>query len=226
MIEQNLAILWDLDGTIVDTKEVHFSTWSYALNKFGFNLDRKVFDANFGRNNRTILPLFLGFKPKSRLAKQLVEEKEARFREIVVEQASLVHGVESWLEEAKQAKIPQVIASSAPLDNITAMISGYNLLQYFELFLSGKDLPAKPEPDVFLEAAKVIDRYPEQCLVIEDSLAGVKAAKKAGMTCIAVTTSHTPFELRLADLVLQDFTQPLAAALDKLGLSPKPDSEG
>lgn len=219
MTEQKLAMLWDLDGTIIDTKEVHFSTWSYALEKHGFNLDRKVFDANFGRNNRTTVPLFLGFTPKSRLAKKIAEEKEVRFREIVVEEALLVPGVESWLKDAKEAQIPQVIASSASMENITTMISGFGLEQYFDLFLSGADLPAKPEPDVFLEAAKVVDHYPEQCLVIEDALPGVKAAKKAGMLCIAVATGHPSFELRLADLVVQDFTDPLSDALGELGFS-------
>lgn len=218
MNDQNLAILWDMDGTIIDTTECHFTTWSYTLQKYGFELDRKVYDANFGRNNRTSLPLFLGFDPDPELFKLLLKEKEARFRQVAMDEASLVQGVESWLADAKEAYFLQAVASSASMENITTLMSRFNLLQYFDVFVSGDDLPAKPEPIVFLQAAKVLDQSPENCVVIEDSLSGVKAAKKARMKCIAVTTNHPKSELALADHIVEDFTQPLADVLKDMDL--------
>lgn len=218
MTDQKLAILWDMDGTIIDSTACHYSTWKVALEKYGFEIDRHVYQENFGRNNRALLPLLLGFTPKQDLFNKITTEKEALFRELAPQEASLVPGVEDWLVEAKNAQIPQAVASSASMRNISSLMTSFDLLVYFDFFLSGADLPAKPAPIVFLEAAKVLDRTPEQCLVIEDSQAGISAAKRAGMTCIAVATTHPKHELAMADMVVDDFTKPLMDILGVLGL--------
>ncbi len=96
-------------------------------------------------------------------------------------------------------------------------MSHFNLLHYFDRIVSGADLPAKPEPEVFLEAARQLKRKAGECLVIEDSLPGVKAAKNAGMKCIAVSTTMLPAELSMADKVVDDFTQPVLPMLAELG---------
>lgn len=218
MTDQKLAILWDMDGTIIDSTACHYLTWKHALEKYGFELDRHVYEENFGRNNRALLPLLLGFTPKQDLFKKITSEKESLFRELAPQEASLVPGVKGWLAEAKNEHIPQAIASSASMKNISSLMSSFDLLSYFDFFLSGADLPAKPEPIVFLETAKVLDRTPEQCLVIEDSLPGISAAKRAGMTCIAVAITHPKHELTMADMVVEDFTKPLLDVLGVLGL--------
>lgn len=218
MTETNLAILWDMDGTILDSKMCHFMSWRDTLKKHGFELNQDVYDENFGRNTRTILPLFLGFKPDKGVMKRIIQEKEARFREIAPKEARLVRGVETWLADAKKANITQAIASSAEMDNIREMMTSFNLLQYFDVFISGADLPAKPEPDVFLQATHVLDQSIERFIVIEDSPPGVKAAKRARMTCIAVATNQPKSELMMADLVLEDFTRPLMDVLNFLGI--------
>ena len=219
MIDPNLAILWDMDGTLIDTRACHLSTWTLTLEKYGYELDRKVFDANFGRNTRTILPLLLGFNPRRQLLDQLMDEKEALFRKTAPTEATLVPGVEAWLADAKAAQIPQIVASSASMENITSMMSGFNLLDYFDFFISGDELPAKPAPDIFLLAATLLDQSPQFCWVIEDSIAGVRAAKAAGMTCVAVSTNHTKYELTLADCVVEDFTHPLAEVIHQLEIN-------
>jgi beta-phosphoglucomutase-like phosphatase (HAD superfamily) len=86
------------------------------------------------------------------------------------------------------------------------------------VFISGADLPAKPEPDVFLQATHVLDQSIERFIVIEDSPPGVKAAKRARMMCIAVATNQPKSELMMADLVLEDFTRPLMDVLNFLGI--------
>lgn len=213
------AILWDMDGTIIDTRMCHYTTWRDTLRKHGYDLDWDVFKMNFGRNTHTILPLFLGFKPDEALAEKLIAEKEQQFRQIVSQQAALVPGVKDWLEKADVLHIPQAIASSGPQANIKFLISSFGLLPFFDAFVSGADLPAKPEPDVFLNAAGILKRQPEQCLVIEDSLAGVEAARNAGMHCIAVATSLPPSELTNADLIVADFTYPFERMLSHFNLN-------
>lgn len=203
------AILWDLDGTIVDTKTSHVFTWETALQKHGYALDMAVFESNFGRNNTTLLPILLGFTPDDDLMTQIIEDKEALFRQIAPERITLVPGVETWLSAADGLNYAQAIASSAPMENITTMLGIFNLESYFQSIISGTDLPAKPKPDVFFQAAQTLAVQPENCVVIEDSLAGVEAAHRAGMRCIAVSTTHPRRDLSQADIVIDDFTTPM-----------------
>jgi beta-phosphoglucomutase len=217
LIDVNYAILWDLDGTIVDTKDCHFITWESALEKHGVELNQDTFKMNFGRNNQTLARLFLGFNPDVDLLEALIDHKETLFRQIAPEKTMLVPGVRTWLSIAAGMNIKQAIASSAPMENITTMLSHFKLERYFNTIVSGTNLPAKPEPDVFLKAAADLWCSPADCLVIEDSLAGVNAAKTAGMHCVAVSTSHLREELTQADVVVDDFTGSLNKILHALG---------
>jgi HAD superfamily hydrolase (TIGR01509 family) len=210
------AILWDLDGTIIDSTECHFQSWSEALKSHGYSISRDLFNSNYGRNNFASLTGYLGFQPDLNLANEITHAKEALFREKVSRDASMVAGVMSWLAAANQMGMKQAIASSAGMKNITIMLTAFGLLGYFDLLVSGANLPAKPKPDVFLEAAKLLELSPQECLVIEDSAAGVQAAKNAGMTCIAVLTSHVKSQLTAADLLVDDFRTPFADAVAEL----------
>lgn len=203
------ALLWDLDGTILDSGECHFKSWQRAFAINGFSLNRDVFYKYFGRNNEASLRLQLGFEPDPNLAKTILNEKEVYFRKIAPREARLVKGVEGWLSSAKMSGYPQAVASSAPMENITTILESFNLMGYFDALISGEKLPAKPEPDVFLTAAGRINHHPETCWVIEDAPAGVQAAKGAGMRCVAVTTYRSASELSAADAVICDFTIPL-----------------
>jgi beta-phosphoglucomutase len=215
----DIAILWDMDGTIFDTRECHFLSWQETLHNHGYSLEKATFETNFGRNTSTILPIFLGFKPDEEQAKLLIDEKERNFRQDVLQQATLVPGVREWLRRASGLHIPQAVASSGSKENIGLLISGFNLSSFFSALISGADQPAKPEPDVFLKAARSLNRQPENCLVIEDSLSGVKAAKNAGMRCIAVTTSQPRSALHDADLIVADFSYPFDEMLEQLDIT-------
>jgi len=212
------AILWDLDGTIIDSTECHYESWVNALKSHGYSITRELFDANYGRNNLASLSVFLGFKPDLKLANEIIHKKEELFREEVPEIGTMVPGVNTWLTSANQMGIRQAIASSAGMKNITTMLSVFELLGYFDLLVSGANLLAKPEPDVFLAAANLLKLPPEGCVVIEDSVAGVEAAKRAGMVCIAVVTSHAKSQLASADMIVDDFTTPFLGAIRSLGL--------
>jgi HAD superfamily hydrolase (TIGR01509 family) len=215
--KKDFALLWDMDGTIIDTEEWHFKIWQQTFQHHGFELDQHLFKENFGRNNREAIPILLGFDPSPALYETLIEEKEAHFRRVVPGKASLVPGVESWLSTAHEAGIIQVVASSASLENIQTFIDHYHLASYFDALVSGTACRAKPAPDVFLQSAQRINLVPERCCVVEDSLAGVAGAKSAGMTCIAVATTVAKSELFLADYVVNDFTMSLKQVFSALG---------
>ena len=213
MNNSDLAFLWDMDGTIIDTGESHYTSWKIILEKHGVELERHVFFENFGQNNQACTPVYLGYQPTPELLNEISEEKEALFREVALRQATLVRGVRDWLQAINNAGMVQVIASSAPMDNITELINKFNLQLFFNDIVSGYELPAKPAPDVFLQAASILDRSPDSCCVIEDSIVGVGAAKNAGMTCIAVATSQHPSKLSMADIIIDDFSVPIQDVL-------------
>lgn len=219
------AILWDLDGTIIDSTECHYKSWAAVLEKRGYTLSYKTFKAHYGKNTKTALPFYLGFDPEPDLEESIKMEKETLFRQLVTNEATLVPGVASWLESARNAGWKQAIASSAGMKNIATMLSAYNLIGHFDLLVSGANLPAKPRPDVFLTAAELLHQLPENCLVIEDSIAGIEAAKKAGMICIAVATSHDRSQLESADLILNDFNVPFFDTLDHIRMNHHPSSD-
>jgi len=130
-------------------------------------------------------------------------------------------GVLTWLERLALLGARQVVASSAPPENIEALIDELCLRAYFPVLLSGFDLPGKPQPDTFLKAASLINVPPAQCVVIEDSVAGVEAARRAGMKCIAVTTTNPASKLSTAELIVESLDQLPRDIFDKIIFSAK-----
>ena len=218
MTHKTPAILWDMDGTIVDSKDCHFHAWVETLKKRGIDLDETKFTSSFGRNNTISLPFYLGYQPEPDVFDEIVHEKESLFLKMVLEDSKLVSGVETWLASAQESGIKQALASSSEPGIIDQLIDKFSLRHYFEAIVPGAALPSKPSPEIFLRAAKKLEREPEQCVVIEDSLAGVKGGKNAGMKCIAVSTSFSPEALFEADRVVADYHRPLLPMLQDIEL--------
>lgn len=212
------ALLWDLDGTIVDSKDCHYHAWTLILGEMGLTLDEELFLASFGRNNQSSLPQYLGYEPDQALFDKIVQEKESLFLELVLEESGLIPGVESWLAFAQENEIRQAVASSSDQRIISLLLEKFGLLGYFDAIQPGAHLPAKPAPDIFLLAAEKLGKTPEQCVVVEDSLAGVQGGKNAGMKCVAVTSTFPREALTLADQVVDDYTGPLRPILQALAL--------
>jgi HAD superfamily hydrolase (TIGR01509 family) len=116
-------------------------------------------------------------------------------------------GVKKWLEVFKQNGIRQALASSGSQGNIKAILTALTAETYFNKIISGDGLPSKPDPFVFLKAADCLGILPLNCLVIEDAVVGVQAAKAAGMKCVAVTTNNPAEKLEDADVVLTNITE-------------------
>jgi HAD superfamily hydrolase (TIGR01509 family) len=191
-----------MDGVLVDTGEFHFQAWSQVLPDYGLEMRRELFQATFGMNNAGVVSTLLGRRPDPELLDELGERKEQRFRQVVRGHVRPLPGVHLWLERLKAEGVSQAIASSAPPANIDAMVDELGLRLYFAAIATGYDLPGKPNPTLFLKAARQIDVPPEQCVVVEDAVAGVEAARRAGMRCIAVTTTNPTHALGDADVVV------------------------
>jgi beta-phosphoglucomutase family hydrolase len=198
-----MGILWDMDGVLVDTNEFHFRAWHEVLAEYGIDFAREVHQQVFGMNNTGILSRVLGKRLTPQLFAEIDDYKEKRFRAAIRGHAQPLPGVRTWLQRLQDAGARQAIASSAPLANIDALIDELGLRTYFDAIVPGADLPGKPEPVLFLKAAELLDVPPEDCIVIEDAIAGVAAAKRAGMKCIAVMTTNKAEALSAADLIVE-----------------------
>ena len=203
MLESNhkYAIIWDMDGVLVDTGEYHFESWVKTFDQLGLPFSEEQFRATFGMNNAGILEIICGKKLSPDQEQRLGDFKEEVFREAIKGKATLLPGIEESLKNFSEWNLKQAIASSAPPKNIEVLVKELEIGKYFDALVSGFDIPGKPDPGVFLKAARQVGVSPENCIVIEDAVAGVAGAKNAGMKCIAVTTTNPAEALSKADLV-------------------------
>ncbi len=201
-LNRNFAVLWDMDGVLVDTGEFHFVAWQETFEALGVPFSEEDFRKTFGMNNAGILERVFGRQPTTEEVAEISDKKESLFRDLAKEKAKLLPGVLTWLAQFQAWKLKQAITSSAPPENIEFLVAELKIKEYFNEIVSGFDLPGKPNPDVFLEAADILEIKPGNCLVIEDAIAGVEGAKRAGMKCIAVTTTNSASNLADADVVV------------------------
>jgi beta-phosphoglucomutase len=195
------AVLWDMDGVLVDTGELHYQSYVGVFEELGVAFDRQAFQRVFGMTaSASIRSLAKDIAPER--VTELDQRKEALFRQMLPGQVQALQGVEKWLRRLKAEGVAMAVASSAPQENIDAVLDELALRPYFDAIISASRLPSKPDPAVFLEAARQLGFDPSQCIVIEDAIAGVTAARRAGMKCIAVTTTNPAEKLAQADLVV------------------------
>jgi len=199
----NRGILWDMDGVLVDTGELHFQTWKSVLGEQGIQLSYESFRNTFGMVNAEILPMWFGRRLPPAEIDQISTAKETRFREAARGHVTALPGVRLWLEQFQRWGYRQAIASSATEENIDLLVSELDIRRYFQALVSASAMPGKPDPAVFVEAARRIGVPSPQCVVIEDSVAGVEAARRAGMKCIAVTNTYPAAALGGAGLVVE-----------------------
>ncbi|WP_069801298.1 HAD family hydrolase [Thermogemmatispora onikobensis] len=210
MAEQGLlAVIWDLDGVIIDSAQAHFRAWQRLAQEEGWTLSEEDFRATFGMRNDRILPLLWGEMPPERI-RALSERKEAYFRELVRQnpQSLALPGALELLQAVHEAGIAQALASSTPPENIALISELLGLQRYLQVLISGEMVErGKPAPDIFLKAAEALQVPPSACVVIEDAVAGIEAAHAAGMRCLAVATTREPEALDEADLVVRSLSE-------------------
>jgi beta-phosphoglucomutase len=197
------AVIWDMDGVLVDTGYFHYQAWLSTLHDYKVDFSWDYFCKTFGMNNAGLIEDLLGYLLSPKIISEIADKKEARFRDMIIGRISLIPDVHEWLEFFKRSGYLQAVASSAPQKNIDQILEELEVRHYFSIVLSAENMPGKPDPAVFLEAARCMDIEPKTCLVIEDAISGVTAAKKAGMFCLAVTNTHAKEFLTGADYIVE-----------------------
>jgi HAD superfamily hydrolase (TIGR01509 family) len=200
------AVLWDLDGTLVDSEEFHWQSWRDTMRPEGVELTYAQFLASFGQRNDRIVPAWLGAEVDAARMQRIGEEKEAEYRRLAeVRGLTPLPGAREWLAALRAAGWKQSIASSAPRVNVEMMLRVAGLERSLDAIVSAEDVTiGKPDPQVFLRAAEKLGVPASRCVVVEDAAAGIEGARRAGMRSVGVTKNGVlpadVFVRSLADL--------------------------
>lgn len=198
------AALFDWDGVIIDSSTHHEESWERLAREIDKPLPEGHFKRSFGRKNEFIIPQILEWTTEETKIRELSLRKEALYREVVAERGvEPLPGVRTWLDRLREAGIPCAIGSSTHLENIKLSLDMIGLKDYFSAMVTSEDVKqGKPHPDVFLAAAAKLGAEPTRCVVFEDALVGIQAARAGGMKVVGVATTHPPEELTMADIVV------------------------
>ena len=194
------AAIWDMDGTLVDTAELHFQAWVEVCRENGRDFTRADFAATFGRRNPEILSYLFGDRLSAEQVVELGDRKEELYRAAARSGVALLPGAGELMADLHQRGVAQAIGSSAPRANLELILELTGIGPYLGAVVGMEDTTrGKPDPQVFQVAAQRLGVPAERCVVFEDAVAGVQAARAGGMHCVAVTfVAHHPAEKLLA----------------------------
>lgn len=202
------AVLWDMDGTLIDSEEFHWIAWRDTMKNEGITITRAQFLSSFGQRNDSILPEWLGTAATSERIDKIATAKEELYRQLIRKNGiSPLPGVEHWLRRLHQDQWLQAIASAAPRANIEAILESLSATHIFQGIVSAEDVHrGKPDPEVYLVAASRVGVSPDRCIVVEDAGAGIEGARRAGMKSIGVNRNggRLPADVAVSSLALLD----------------------
>jgi beta-phosphoglucomutase len=213
--------IWDVDGTLVDTAELHFQAWQAVCREQGRDFTRADFAATFGQRNPEIIRKLFGDRFHVEEIAALGERKEVLYRAAAGKGVGLLPGVRALVEDLHRAGFAQAIGSSAPHANLELILRLTGIASFFAVVVGSEDTQrGKPDPQVFLTAADRLGVPAARCVVFEDAVAGVQAARAGGMKCVAVRCvgHHSEDSLRQAgaDLIVETLEQVSASAIQRL----------
>jgi beta-phosphoglucomutase len=210
------SVLWDLDGTLVDSEEYHWLAWRDTMASEGVALTHPEFLKTFGLRNDAIVPQWIPNATSEKIS-QIGDAKEQLYRRLVRERGlDPLPGARRWTERLALDGWRQAIASSAPRENVDVVLAVIGLAQCFQAIVSAEDVTrGKPDPQVFLAAAARLGSAPTESVVVEDAPAGIQAARSAGMPSIGVRRNSPPLSADLAVFSLADLPPDAFARLVK-----------
>ncbi len=213
-----LGIIFDWDGVIIDSSQQHEESWERLAEEEGKVLPSDHFTVGFGRKNEWIIPTLLKWTDNEEEIRRLSLRKEALYREVVIEKGLVaLPGVAEFLQRLKAAGIPSCVGSSTHRANIDTIMGVLGFEGLFGGIVTAEDVThGKPDPEVFLKAAAKTGCAPEQCIVFEDAMAGIEAARAGGIKVVGVATTHPADELSMTDRVVHRLDELLIEDLRNL----------
>ncbi len=210
MSDDKIAVIFDMDGVLVDSYEAHFQSWLRLAAERGFEFTREQFLTTFGRVSReVVVECGMLDQPTPERVAEIDDAKESHFRAILSEDFQAMEGAHELIEALAAEGVPLAVGSSGPPENVNLVIDSLDKREHFRAVITAADVSqGKPHPEVFLKAAQKLRTDPAHCVVIEDAEAGIAAAHAAGMACIAlVSPGHTAEELSAAELTVHSLSE-------------------
>ncbi len=210
MASAEIAVIFDMDGVLIDSYEAHLESWQVVAREEGTDMTREQFGRTFGRTSReTITVVWPDKGDDPDAVRDFDHRKEVAFRKIITDRFPTMPGAVDLLDHLAAADISVAVGSSGPTDNVDLVVEKLGGAARFGAVVTGNDVTrGKPDPQVFLIAAERLGLPAQRCIVVEDSRPGLKAARAAGMACVGLaSTGHTRDELSLADLVVDTLSE-------------------
>jgi beta-phosphoglucomutase len=208
------AILFDLNGTMIDDMHYHTKAWYNILNNdLNANIGwEDVKKEMYGKNAEVLVRIFGEGRFTDVEINKLSVDKEDQYRQEFFPHLKLIDGLDSFLEKAAKKNVKMAIASAAITKNVDFVLDNLQIREYFGAVVSADDVhTSKPHPESFLRAAALLGIVPEDCIVLEDAPKGVEAALNAGMQAVVLTTMHSEEEfLQYPNVVafVKDYNDP------------------
>jgi HAD superfamily hydrolase (TIGR01509 family) len=214
------AVLFDMDGVIIDSEPLHKKAYQAMFNQIGIKVSPDMYQSFTGQSTISICRFLCQEFNLPETPETLMKSKRAFFKHLFANDPDLhlIDGVLDLIQDYQRNGLTLVLASSASMTTINNVFTRFDLDQYFQAKLSGADLKAsKPHPEIFINAAAASGHHRSECFVIEDSTNGIKAAKAANVYCVAFKSPHSLNQVYdLADLVIEDFEDITYAKVSKL----------
>ncbi|MFH1637737.1 MAG: HAD family phosphatase [Candidatus Woesearchaeota archaeon] len=209
------AVILDMDGVIVDSEPIREEVHRLLGKEFGYRLKKEDWDTIRGKTAEANIK-YLIRKYAPNVSYEYFTKRKDEIFDSMLHKIKAFSGFERFMNRIKGHKV--TVATSSTRKNAEAVLKLCKIRHHFEIIVTGCDVRnSKPHPEAFLKAAKKLKVDPKECVVVEDSINGVKAAKAAGMKVIAVTTSHKKKELMEADLITRDIGSITKSMLGSLG---------
>jgi len=202
------AVIFDVDGVLVDSYEAHFKSWLQMFAEHGVSFTEEEFRSTFGRTSHDIIANLYGGELTAEEIDSWDERKEGLYRDILREEFPAMEGAAELIDALHKAGFKLAVGSSGPPENIELTLECLGRADKFGATVTRVDVTrGKPDPQVFLIAGERLGAPPEECVVVEDAPAGVEAANRAGMASVALTGTASRADLSHARLVVDSLRE-------------------
>ena len=209
------AVLFDMDGVIVASEQLHVAAFQATLKKYGYNLTHEQYKQFFaGRTDEAGFNLYFESIGKTADLALIMDEKAKQYLQLATNKLIPYPNIVEFIDNLIKKKIKLALVTSSLRVEAEITLKTFNLTDSFSVVITAEDIVhSKPNPEGYLKGAKILRIDPGECIVIEDAPKGVQAAKSAGMRVVAVTNTHTKDELKDATIIVDEL---LPGCIDSL----------
>lgn len=202
------AVIFDMDGVLVETEPFHTRAVKEILEEAGIDISEDEILEYVGLAYPEKLKIIFSKKSTDRDIPELLKKIHQRYRDLIKGKVKLMEGALELIEKFSNNGFKIALVTASNDSQTSIVLSNTDMKKYFDIVVTSNDVKnKKPDPECYLLASKKLEIKPDQCLVIEDSVYGVTAAKKAGMKCIALTSTTDRNKLKDADLIVDSLNE-------------------